>query len=579
MKLSARYLLIFAAVGISMQHAMAQYSSASCNTFAPLTKAAFSDVTAKSSQAGFILVSDQFSNAGNLTDNSLTNSSSFSFLALGTGWIEVKDNKAVGGEVYPAGTFAGFVVSDNALLTALGSVTITTFLGTTQQEQASVSSLVSTSLLSSQQSRVGFTTTKSFDRIRFTYSALLLGSINVFYAVVGRVCRSSISGQVFDDNDGNVPNGRVFSGAGIVLKNEDGTTAGVTTTDSSGRYSFGNILPGAYKVVLTLPSGFFNVGSSEGDKDGSTQVTLTESAAAGINFGINQPPAAKNDQKKDQPVGPVSIPILSNDMDPNGGILSTHNVELIPPAGELVIKITTDSIAISQVTVAGEGTWSLGNGSLTFMPIISFKGNPTPIQYVITDMAGLLSDTVAVGITFVSAPLPVRLAGFSCKWAGHNQIQLDWKTEREENFSHFEVLMGEDPVRFESMGTVPSKNKTKDNRYRFYIRRDNIQIGYFRLKMIDRDGMFEYSDVLSLEGSDQVLVSPNPFSDHIFVRKMTVGSVITISDMFGREKMRMDTALDSQTDVVLNVRNFVPGAYVVSITSPTGLIRKWRVLK
>ena len=112
------------------------------------------------------------------------------YSSAGSAWIEVIDLAATGANVYPAGSFAGFAISDNTLLSAFGTVTITTYnslSGTAAIETKSSSSLVSTGLLTGI-ARAGFITTKPFDRIRIEFSALGLGTVNVYYAIVEKFC-------------------------------------------------------------------------------------------------------------------------------------------------------------------------------------------------------------------------------------------------------------------------------------------------------------------------------------------------------------------------------------------------------
>ncbi|MFC4261561.1 beta strand repeat-containing protein [Ferruginibacter yonginensis] len=163
----------------------AQVSNAPCNTFSPLVSANYSNLTVTSSQ----FFGDQFSPKANLIDANLTNNASWNFLlAIGSAFVEVKDNNATGANVYPAGTYAGFVVDNNTLLGLFGNVTVSTYLGNTLQESVSGGSLISIGLLSST-GRLGFVTTKNFDRIRFTFGTIgVAGSVSVYYAEVERFC-------------------------------------------------------------------------------------------------------------------------------------------------------------------------------------------------------------------------------------------------------------------------------------------------------------------------------------------------------------------------------------------------------
>jgi len=71
----------------------------------------------------------------------------------------------------------------------------------------------------------------------------------------------SISGTVYNDDDGtgNFTAGEL--GIPNVTVTRTGTTGGTTTTDGNGNYSFINLPVGTYSVTYTVPSGFTNTGT------------------------------------------------------------------------------------------------------------------------------------------------------------------------------------------------------------------------------------------------------------------------------------------------------------------------------
>jgi CshA-type fibril repeat protein len=102
----------------------------------------------------------------------------------------------------------------------------------------------------------------------------------------------------------------------------------------------------------------------------------------------------------------VSIDILANDKldDGSNAYVDDVNVTLIAPAG--------GTMGIDgSVTMPGEGTWkyNAATGILTFVPENGFTGNPTPIEYTITELnTGLISEPSKVRIVYdnmVSAPV------------------------------------------------------------------------------------------------------------------------------------------------------------------------------
>jgi hypothetical protein len=159
--------------------------STACNSYTALNSTYFSNLTVTSSKS---LLLDNFSNKGNLINISLTDNSSWGYILGGSAWIEVKDNDATGANVFPANSYTGFVIND--LNVGANSVKITTFLGSTQQEEISNTKIIDLGL---NNYKIGIITTKSFDRVRLTYSAIgFAGTLNVYYAEVLKPCAGSI---------------------------------------------------------------------------------------------------------------------------------------------------------------------------------------------------------------------------------------------------------------------------------------------------------------------------------------------------------------------------------------------------
>ena len=165
---------------------MAQSSNAPCNTYSPLISATFPGVAVTSSQ---IAGSDVFTPKANLIDANLNNFASNNVL-LSVGfpqYIEVQDGNATGAQVFPGGSYAGFVV-DNNTINILNSITVSTYLNGVPRESFTGSSLATIAAFSGA-TRIGSLTTLSFDKVRLTVNGVVaIGAVNVFYAEVVRFC-------------------------------------------------------------------------------------------------------------------------------------------------------------------------------------------------------------------------------------------------------------------------------------------------------------------------------------------------------------------------------------------------------
>ncbi len=244
----------------------------------------------------------------------------------------------------------------------------------------------------------------------------------VFYDASSPVCSlmslAPLNGKVLNDNNGQAGgvNGTPMAGVTVTLYAADGVTViATTTTDADGNYHFNNIAANTtYVVGVTLPAGYQNVSSTDATPfDGKTSVSVPAggTVTASVDFGVNQPPTVTNDTLSHQPGGTVATlsNILANDTDPNSGTLSPDSISLVTPAGAtgVVVDAQGDTVGF---TVPGQGTWALNSttGAVTFTPVTGFTGDPTPINYTVTDAAGLTSNTGTIVIDYDYPPVAVN---------------------------------------------------------------------------------------------------------------------------------------------------------------------------
>ena len=112
--------------------------------------------------------------------------------------------------------------------------------------------------------------------------------------------------------------------------------------------------------------------------------------------------------------------------------------------------------------------------------------------------------------------LPIKLLSFSGEKIGLTNL-LNWVTATEVNASHFEIQKSVDGVGFDSIGILVAAGESYDPvEYSFEDNKPNSTFNYYRLKMIDKDGEYEYSNVIFLENdlnSIDYAFYPNPTKD------------------------------------------------------------------
>jgi len=159
----------------------------------------------------------------------------------------------------------------------------------------------------------------------------------------------------------------------------------------------------------------------------------------------------------------------------------------------------------------------------------------------IKDMA-IFDELVCYAGAGVLTSLPIELKSFTGSSYDCN-TQLTWQTASERNFSHFEIQKSHNGINFHNIGRVVSINdEDSDGGSYNYTDSENIKpINYYRLKSVDKDYTFTYSDIIAVKSdcSPTVNVYPNPVKgDLLSIQLVTLTSAdnvkIYITDQFGR---------------------------------------------
>jgi hypothetical protein len=161
--------------------------------------------------------------------------------------------------------------------------------------------------------------------------------------------------------------------------------------------------------------------------------------------------------------------------------------------------------------------------------------------------------------------LPVTFGAFTAT-KSNSSVVLKWETLTEINNSGFAIERNTNGNTWEQIGFVHSAttdgNSTNDLNYQFTDVNTSKGISQYRIKQIDINGNFKYSEIRAVRTDDQPVkttVFPNPSTDG----KVTVlysdasHRDITLFDMTGRA-VKQWRAYSNNT---LQIENLVPGMY------------------
>jgi len=181
-------------------------------------------------------------------------------------------------------------------------------------------------------------------------------------------------------------------------------------------------------------------------------------------------------------------------------------------------------------------------------------------------------ETASFGTFFIagkiSFPVPLKLISFSgIRNAG--EVSLKWITENEVALNGFIMERSMDGIHFSAIGNTASTNTAGRNHYSFTSEEPLFNKIYYRLKILDRNGQFSYSNIVLIRARVQpVSLIPNPVLDKLTVGypKTGTGAVIKIVSAAGAEVMKLELK-KGQGVSEINTVSFARGLYFLIFTN------------
>jgi hypothetical protein len=178
-------------------------------------------------------------------------------------------------------------------------------------------------------------------------------------------------------------------------------------------------------------------------------------------------------------------------------------------------------------------------------------------------------DSTQVGAGTPIVIVPVHLVSFAVAQTA-NTYKLNWLVENEINFLKYEVEISEDGNQFKNVATVYANNQS-NYQYEYYdaVKKDK----YFRLKLIDKDGTFSYSNIAAIKKNDkpQIFLYPNPTKDFMSINlnKVLPNSKLLIVNNIGATIQQIQLVNNTTT---ISTNGFTSGIYFIQILENGELI-------
>jgi hypothetical protein len=155
-------------------------------------------------------------------------------------------------------------------------------------------------------------------------------------------------------------------------------------------------------------------------------------------------------------------------------------------------KVAMDNILIADI-LAGHysgGSW-ISRGGVA-------SGNVTTTGTITSNLIGTFGPFT---LGYKTYPIPLKLLSFTAeRRSGSNHLK--WITENEYNVDRFEVQRSYDGVIYSAIGNVAARNTSSLQNYLFEDRSSFTGLAYYRIKSIDIDGTFSFSNIVVLSEND-----------------------------------------------------------------------------
>ncbi|HSC54305.1 MAG TPA: pectinesterase family protein [Phnomibacter sp.] len=171
-------------------------------------------------------------------------------------------------------------------------------------------------------------------------------------------------------------------------------------------------------------------------------------------------------------------------------------------------------------------------------------------------------------VAIASDLLPVKGMELQAKASGNN-VLLQWKTLAEYNSSHFEIEHSADGNAYSQVAKqAAAGNSSQLRSYQFVHSNLPTALHTYRIKMVDKDGSFEYSPiaVVRIQQDATLQVLPTAATDRItllhgLLKENTEATIINAAGQIVQKMLLTKGSMQTS----IGIRQLAAGAYIISI--------------
>ncbi|MGG7663623.1 T9SS type A sorting domain-containing protein [Dyadobacter sp. BHUBP1] len=346
---------------------------------------------------------------------------------------------------------------------------------------------------------------------------------------------------------------------------------------------FQQIVHAQVTIQISYENGVFNANK--------TSYTFDVRAIRGINYDVANPDSSNwqfMNIRSDVEV-PVGVTIQSTNYTFNPAYSSGGALSKNPPPNQnpqpgnwvgFSFNLTRNfenDIPAGNGVILGTGTFNFSGPVLSTnrMSIRPYDG--TSFTAFWTNLELNLPRKRIVGTT--NQALPVNLIDFSAAREG-NTTTLVWSTSEESNSDHFEIQRSGDGKAWHKLKSIAAKGESSVEVH--YATVDDSPMGgnnFYRLKMVDKDGTFAFSQIKRVEFDLKTgyTLFPNPVSDKLNFKSTEDWNSVSSIKIYNAQGGEVYTSPSVPAKEV-NVKNLPSGTYVVKLSRKNGQSSGYRIV-
>ena len=184
-----------------------------------------------------------------------------------------------------------------------------------------------------------------------------------------------------------------------------------------------------------------------------------------------------------------------------------------------------------------------------------------------------------------TTPLPIELLGFVAKLKDEN-VLLNWETATEINNDYFVLEKSADGINFIEFTQQPGAGNSHTIRnYSFIDKNPFNGVSYYRLKQVDFNGKFSYSEIESVTRKETLSIGlyPNPMHNYLTLstnfdaeKEVSILIFSVTGKLIDQQKVIM---IKGTTTFLINTTQLPLGTYFVKVISDNELIKVKKIIK